>query len=294
MELDFLPTRIKIAMSKLDFDKLIEIRLRINQPISICYCKQRYYLSESGVSIISGHAIICTETDIKHVIDCVTEHSIYAFTDKINNGFLTFSSGIRIGLAGECVIGDGNKIVTIKNFSSLNIRIPHYINGCIDKVKDYMLNNGQPLSTLFISPPLCGKTTMLKSTAMLLDELDIGNILIIDERAEFESVCGKNIDKIQYSDKLFGFKRGIRALSPQFVITDELSSNDDWLFAKMAVNSGIKVFASCHANNISSLIYNDDFLDKVFDLYVVIGSGKELGYIKTVYDKEFKLLCEYS
>lgn len=293
MELNFLPSTIKLAVDKLDIDKLIEIRLRINQPISINYCKQRYYLCEFGISIISGQAIVCTEKDIKHVIDCVTEHSIYAFTDKINNGFLTVSNGIRIGLAGECVVGDNNKIITIKNFSSLNIRIPHYINGCIDKVKGFIINRGQPVSTLFVAPPLCGKTTMLKATAKLIDELELGNILIIDERAEFECVKGKNIDKIQYSDKLFGFKCGIRTLSPQYVITDELSSKNDWLFAKTAVNSGIKVFASCHASNIISLTENDDFLAGVFDLYVIIASGAEPGFIKAIYNKELKLICEY-
>lgn len=288
MNFDFLPEDIKLAISKLNVDKLTEIRLRIGYPILINYCNQRVFLSVlNGHELRKENSIICIKSHIDFIIDKVCERSIYAYNDRICNGYLTTSDGIRIGVAGECVFNKDN-IVTIKDFSSLNIRIPHIIKGCCDVFYQKLFNeNGKLLNTLIISPPFFGKTTLLKDLAIKLNEETILSILIIDERGEFSQIKGENIDVIKYSDKYYAFNYALRSLSPNIVITDELINERDWLYVKNAVNSGVIVVASIHSDSIINLQTKSHFIHGLFDRYVLLDSIKTPGVVKNVFNKDF-------
>ena len=141
-------------------DNLYEIRLRKNFPIKIKYEFRYCYLTKQGISLLSENAIICNDEMINDIINNVSDHSIYSYNDQIQNGYITTCDGIRIGIAGECVFENG-KIITIKNFQSLNIRIPHNIYGCADYVYGKIFQSNI-FNTLIVSPPFYGKTTLLK------------------------------------------------------------------------------------------------------------------------------------
>ena len=132
---------------------------------------------------------------------------------------------------------------------------------------------------------------MLKDIAIKFNDLNIGSILIIDERGEFSSICGENIDKIAYSDKLYAFNYALRSLSPQYVITDELSNPQDWECVAKAASSGVKIIASCHSDNIAELQNNTCFNKNVFDRYIVLKNECFSGTLNYVYNKDFSL-CE--
>ena len=149
-------------------------------------------------------------------------------------------------------------------------------------------NERNLFNTLIISPPFCGKTTVLKDLAIKINGLNLGSILIIDERAEFENVQGINIDKILYSDKLYAFEYGVRSMSPSIVITDELVTKNDWLCAKKATDCGVKIIASCHAASIDDVKRKDYFIENVFERYVVLLSGVKPGILKSVYNGVFE------
>jgi stage III sporulation protein AA len=74
---------------------------------------------------------------IDEIIKRASEHSFYAYSNQIKQGFITVSGGIRIGLTGEVVL-DGTAIKTVKNINALNIRIPHQIYGCAEEVISYI------------------------------------------------------------------------------------------------------------------------------------------------------------
>ncbi len=287
MDFNFLPNKFSSAINLLDLDKLTEIRCRVNYPVIIKYGGRLVYLSPKGATTLRNNALIFYMQDIIYIINKVTENSIYAFNDKIKQGYLTTENGLRIGIAGECVFNDG-KIQTIKKFTSLNIRIPHFIDGCSNFILE-KIYNGQVLNTLIVSPPGFGKTTILKDLGLKLNKYNLGSILIIDERGEFSETQGENIDKILYSDKLYAFDYGVRSLSPNIVITDELSSKDDWTCVNHAVNSGVKIIASCHGDSVESL-YSKEFFNNIFDRYIILNGVGEPGQIKFIYDKEFNLL----
>ncbi len=287
MDLKFLPEKIRQALNSLDFDFLYEIRLRIGYPIKINYKEKSFYLSKIGTTLQYNEAIICTLDDINSIINYSTEHSLYAFNDKIKDGYLTIENGIRIGICGECVYSN-NCLQTIKNFSSLNVRFPHEIDGCANKLFEKIFNNSIN-NTLIVSPPFLGKTTLLKDIALKFNNLNKFSVLIIDERGEFENIKGENIDKIKYCDKYYAFNYAVRSMSPAIIITDELITKSDWTCAYNVVSSGIKIVASCHSDGIENLRRKEHFIKDIFDRYVILSKGI-LGQIDKIYNKDFQNL----
>ncbi len=286
MNLTFLPTEIYSAIIKTDLEKLYEIRLRVGFPISIIINNIKYFLAKYGLSTSVSDAIICVDEHIDFIIKTVCEHSVYAYNDKICNGYITTKDGIRIGLAGECVF-DKDKIVTIKNFSSINIRVPHEILGCANEIFDKITCGNNIYNSLIISPPFCGKTTILKDIARILNERYEYSILLIDERGEFAKIKGRNIDVISYSDKEYAFNFGVRAMSPSIVITDELATLNDWNCVKSVANSGVKIIASIHAGSMQDVLEKRHFIKNIFNRFVVLKSVCGFGLIENVYDKEY-------
>ena len=92
---------------------MYEIRIRVNQPI---------FLLGNGINFNllndEGDDIIASSNDVNEIISNLTEKSLYAYNDKIKNGYLTWKNGIRIGLCGDCVEENGT-VITIKDISSL-------------------------------------------------------------------------------------------------------------------------------------------------------------------------------
>lgn len=288
MDLSFLPAQIANCINRLCIDKLYQIRLRTGYPISIIYNNEYFFLSENGFSKEKQNAINCAQEYINYIIDSVTERSLYAYNEKIINGFLSLDSGVRIGIAGECVF-EKNKILTIKNVSSLNIRIPHDIIGASNSFYKFVFDKGEVYNTLILSPPFCGKTTVIKDIVRKINEDTNKSILIIDERNEFFSVSGINVDIIKYCNKSFGFDYGIRSLSPNVVVSDELASEEDWLFCKKAVLSGVKIIASCHCESMRQLKRKTQFIDGIFDKYIFLKKDC-FGTVDKIYDRNFNVI----
>ncbi len=291
MDLSFFPERYVGILNKVNLIELYEIRLRIGYPVLLKFPNKTLYLGDCGETLLEENALICVQNDINDIINNVTEHSLYAFNDMIKNGYLSTNQGVRIGLAGECVFENG-KIITIKNFSSLNIRIPHEIRNCSENFynKIYNKKDNYLFNTLIISAPLYGKTTVLKDLARKIDKEDYGSILIIDERDEFVNVKGKNIDSIKYSDKLYAFEFSLRSMAPRVVITDELTTENDWQCVFNASNSGTAILASCHARTIEDVICKKYFKKGVFERYVLLKSSGNAGVLDCVYDGEFNII----
>ena len=284
MNFEFMPLDYQKVLN--NNDAICEIRLRRGFPVKVKVGIKDFYLTKDKLTVNRNDAIICEDKHICEIINNVTKRSIYAFNDRIKKGYLTFGNGIRIGLAGECVY-EHEIVHTIKNFTSLNIRLPHNVKGCSNLLLKKIVVENSIYNTLIVSPPMQGKTTILKDIAINLSNMNIGSVMIIDERGEFVGVKGENIDVIINSDKLFGFEYGIRSLSPRVVITDELQTEFDWKSVEKASNSGVNVIASCHAFDIFDVLKKDYFTKGVFQRYVVLKTREKIGEIYKVYDEDF-------
>ena len=278
MNFDFLPVKYKRELDKIDNSKIYEIRLRVGYKPIVNFNNKNQYLSSE----------VCTSGDLISIIKNVTEHSLYAYNDKLINGYLPYAEGVRIGVAGE-VVKDRGQVITIKNFTSINIRVPHFIKDCAKKIIQYIYSTHCFNNTLIMSPPFCGKTTILKDIILKLNEIKLGSILVIDERGEFLGVEGEMIDKISYCNKDYAFINGIRALSPSILVTDELYGVNDWDCINRAVKSGIKVIATCHAKKASDLTSIKGFTQGVFERVISLKDGLK-GKIECVYNEELKVL----
>ena len=288
INLNFLPQRIQNALRDVDLGDFSEIRLRTGFAVFAIKNGQKMYFKENGLTLNRFEAMTCYDSDVKETILNLTERSLYAFNEKLKQGFLTTKDGVRVGICGECVF-DNDKIITIKKFSSLNIRIPHEIKNCSQKIYDNVFSK-QIFNTLIISPPSKGKTTILKDLARKINENTDKSILIIDERGEFGNVVGENIDCIKYSDKVYALNIGIRSMSPNIVITDELQTENDWKSVEHAATDGVKVIASCHGKSINDLKNKPYFNKNVFERYIVLDSDKPAGTVNEIVDMDFNAI----
>ena len=286
MSLSFLPKNIKEALSNLNENYISEIRIRRGQPVIIEYKGEYKYINSLGVT--DGNKGIITIEKIEPIISAATEGSLYAYVEQMKSGFITVENGVRIGIAGEYVTS-GDSVQSIKNITSLNIRIPHNVLGCADFVYQNLFFNCLH-STLLYSKPGFGKTTMLRDIALKLGNTKKYNVLIFDERNEIAAIdgackgfnLGDRVDVIRCYNKKSAIPGAIRAMKPHVIITDELYGEDDIKAMEYADNCGICVIASSH-------VCNKEILAKMpFEFYVELTG---VGDTPVIYDKNFNSYC---
>lgn len=278
-------------------DFVTEIRIRINRPIIVCH-KGKYEILQgrNGYEIKNIYA---TNDLISYILTLATKQSFYAYNNQIKHGFITTDSGIRIGICGK-VVYDKGEISTIKDISSLNIRISHSVKGCSEKVLNLVCQNGQIKNTLIVSPPGAGKTTFVRDlAASLSNEKRINNILIVDERYEIAgNVCsselfdGEFVDIISGSEKHFAFHEGIKSMNPSVIIADEISEAKDYDEILEASRCGINIIATIHAGGLENLKQKPSFKrlldEKVFERIVILSKRLGIGTIEAVFDENLR------
>lgn len=287
-------------LRKVNLSQINEIRLRAGRPVVVLLGANSYFLSENGITNKENEAIVISKTDIENIVFRASECSIYAVNDQIKQGFLTIEGGVRIGLAGTAVC-EGSDVKTLKNFTSIVVRIPHVIRNCSLSCFRHILENGKFHSTLIISPPGGGKTTFLRDFLFQLSSRNICfNVLLLDERGEIAGGTNLNLldsnfcDVLSFIPKKQGFVFGIRALSPGIVACDELGDVDDLQAIEFAANCGVGTIATVHASSVSELVKKPNFEKllekKIFERYVVLSSREGPGTFEGIYDENFSVI----
>ena len=239
------------------WDYVQEIRIRTGKPIVVCYKGYFKILVDKNNYMVSP--IVANADLINYIVSVATKRSLYAYNHQIKQGYITTDSGIRIGLCGT-VVYDKKEIATVKNITSLNIRVPHNQKGCSDSIIDLISQNNKVKNTLIISPPGAGKTTLVRDVVFKLsNEKNIGNILVVDERFEIagEGNClfdvGSFVDVISGSSKSYAFHEGLKTMNPKVIVCDEVSKEEDVESIIETSRSGVSVIATAHAENVCDL-----------------------------------------
>ncbi|WP_178007133.1 stage III sporulation protein AA [Mediterraneibacter sp.] len=279
---------------------LQEIRMRIGQPLSIMSGGEEKILPSAE------KAHIVTKEEIKETIEYMSKYSLYAYENELRQGFLTLEGGHRVGVAGKVII-DRGKVKNIQYISSLNIRVAHEVIGCADELIPYITKNKMVCHTLIISPPCCGKTTLLRD---LIRQISDGNeyvkgcsVGVVDERSEIggcymgiaQNRLGMRTDILDCCPKADGMIMLIRSMSPQVVAVDEIGTAEDIHAIEYAMQCGCKLIASVHGLDMEEAsrkpVLGELIRRKMFERYIVLGNDGHPGQVRGIYDERGSVLC---
>lgn len=281
-----------------------EIRLRIGRPIVFVKGLKEYFITiDNKITTDEKKGIVINENELRETLEFISNHSMYAFEEEIRNGFITISGGHRVGICGRAVIEDG-KIKTIKNISFVNIRIAHERIGCSKMIMKYLYEtDGKIYNTLIISPPLFGKTTLLRDIIRNISNGCIGysgqNVGVSDERSEIaasylgvpQNDVGIRTDVMDGMPKSYGIMMLIRTMSPKVIAVDEIGTSKDVESILYGINSGCRFVTTVHAENIEEIKEKTSIYElierRVFDRYLVLNKEGELRKV-AIYDRNMK------
>ncbi|MBR5236412.1 MAG: stage III sporulation protein AA [Clostridia bacterium] len=273
-----LPAAYRLLLEPVSFNSLEEIRFRANQPVMLYFHENHCYLHKNGGTCSTpDNAKRTVSAELSMLASSLCNHSVYAHTNDMKDGFITLRGGHRVGLAGKAVIKEG-KVNGLCDISGINIRIAKPHTGCAgDLLPQLKTAKGVFLNTLLIAPPQCGKTTMLRDLARMLSTHY--KIAIIDERSEiagtFEGVpqfdLGYQTDVLDRFPKVTGMLLALRSLSPQVLITDEVGSDADIEAMERVRHTGCQLLASVHGDSIRTLLKAKPRLLSLFDVAVLMG-----------------------
>lgn len=284
---------------------LQEIRFRVGMPLSVWIENRERFVDEQGKIVDRPEkAVRPVPEELEEVVKHLCRYSVYAFADEIRQGFLTVQGGHRVGLAGQVVLDGEGRIKNIKYIRYLNIRIAHQVRGAADPVIPHIFEEGRVMSTLLVSPPGGGKTTMLRDLIRQVSEgtaYGAGvNVSVVDERSEIagsylgvpQNDVGIRTDVLDGCPKAEGMMLLIRSMAPQVLAVDELGSIEDVQALQMAGGCGCRLLATVHGESLEE-IRHKNYMRYVmetglFERYVVLDRRTGVCQVTGIYDGEGK------
>lgn len=263
-----LPAAIGDVLSRLsetDVRRTEEIRFRAGQMILVRCGNLQKKLD-----------YVTSPQDLQQIINNLIQYSFYAYEEDLAKGFITIEGGHRVGICGRAVVRDGSPVM-MKEISSLNIRFAKEIPGCSRKIIPEIMNGKKVLNTLIISPPGCGKTTLLRDLTRVLSESGL-QTAVCDERTEIAGMyqgktgfrLGPSCDVLDGCDKALGIPMLIRSMAPDVIITDEIGKPSDVPAVMQCMVSGVSLISSIHGSCFEDVLRSS------------VGSLAEDGFFQTL------------
>ncbi len=283
--------------------QLQEIRLRVDKPILVIVQGKEYFLSKKGefTDKLSEACIVKGEV-LENFLQHICNYSLYAFEEEVRQGFITVKGGHRVGLTGQVVLERPGMIRTIKYISCINIRIAHEIKGVADPILPDVYTEGRLKSTLIISPPGCGKTTLLRD---LVRQISNGNpfgkglcVGVVDERSEIagtylgrpQNDIGIRTDILDACPKTLGMMLLLRSMAPQVIAVDELGGREDMDALRLVAAGGSKIVATIHGEGLVDVKNKFGPLnlreEQVFEHFLILGKREGKCEIIKSYGRE--------
>ncbi len=296
--LDVLPRSVRALLreEELMMPHLQEIKLRTGKPLLFLYKNEEVFAGKAR-----GRPYVVTKEDVREMLDYISNYSLYAYEQEMKQGYITVEGGHRIGMAGQVIIEDG-KVKNLKHVASINVRMSHEIKGCADQVFPHITKMKNLCHTLIISPPRCGKTTLLRD---IIRQVSDGNdyvkgrtVGVVDERSEIggcymgvpQNQLGIRTDILDACPKAEGMIMLIRSMGPEVIAVDEIGGEEDARAIAYAMHCGCKMLATAHGRDMEELkrkpVFEKMMREKRFERYILLGNGTKAGRICGIYNED--------
>ena len=301
--LPYLPERIADAVGGMDERvPLEEIRIRAARPLQLCFS------GFERMIYAPGGRPMAEEKDLSQIVARLCGHSMYAWESEMSGGFITLGGGCRVGICGRCV-QEGERLHHAEDVTSVNFRIARERFGAASALLPRIRDAGNRLlPTLIVSAPGCGKTTMLRDIARQCSDGLCGmrphRVAIVDTRYELAGCVrgaphfsvGARTDVRTGGVRAEGIRQMVLTMSPEIIVTDELSCTEDAYAVLDAVSAGVTVAASAHAGSLASLQKRPPLLgllhEGVFSRYVLLDRSRGVGTVRAVFDENGREIGE--
>lgn len=230
---------------------LEEIRLRAHRRASV---------TVGGLNLMLD--MTATPTELFAILTRMCGGSLYAYSQNINEGFVTLEGGIRVGVAGEAACEEG-RVVGVREIAALCIRIPHHhesVGGEIAALLRRMrAETGEPRGILLYAPPGEGKTTLLRGVAAsLAGGRNPLRTVVVDTRGELTFPLGGDIlclDVLTGYPRALGVSIATRCLNAQVIICDEIGDSREAVSLISAYHGGVPLVATAHGVSVTELLH---------------------------------------
>ena len=309
------PAGLREKMKHIDFIKegYTELRFRCNGPVMFLKGTEEVFLHKNG-GICSDLtlAYVISINELREMMEYISNFSVYAYEEELKQGFLTISGGHRVGICGKVVLA-GSEIKTIRNIVFLNIRLAREVYGCGEKLLPYLYREDRLYHTLIVSPPGCGKTTLLrdiirqvsdggkwKDNRGVMQNIRGRKVGVVDERSELaacyngvpQNNLGRRTDVLDGCPKEKGIELLIRSMSPEVIAVDELGGERELELIEKSIYCGCSILATAHGESREAWFkedkgYRKQLLTGIFERYVFLKQEKP-GCVEAVCDSTGK------
>lgn len=229
---------------------LEEIRLRADRSMSITVGGGNRRVDQT-----------LTSAELFSILTRMCGGSLYAYSQNINEGFVTLEGGVRVGIAGEASCEDGH-VVGVREITALCIRIPHAHENIGQEMADLLKHmkqaSGTPQGLLIYAPPGVGKTTLLRGvTAHLSGGQDPLRTVVVDTRGELTFPLGGErlcLDILTGYPRALGVSIATRCLNAQVIVCDEIGDGREAAALISAYHGGVPLIATAHGGSVKELL----------------------------------------
>ena len=249
-----------------------EFRLRLGYPASV--------VMPEGERSMGGDPV--TKRELGFVLEAATGASVHSASSRLAEGFITAKGGFRVGLCGAVGLSGGEP-GGFTSISSAAIRISREHKGACVPIIDSVYSGGEVRSTLIISPPGGGKTTLLRDLVRYISDSAGGpRVGLCDERSEIAAFfdgeptmdVGRRTDVLDGCPKARAVSMLLRSMNPGVIAIDEITAEEDAEAMTRAAHCGVKLIATAHAASRTELaerpIYRALLASGVFEELIII------------------------